>query len=65
MSQYEQENDLGGGGEVSEETAGDASETRSKAGDEGGLDETGDELDALDKPDPGEPWAKTSAGDDE
>jgi hypothetical protein len=66
MSQYEQDNDLGGGGgEADDETTDDAWETRAEAGAEGSLDETGDELDALDKPDPGEPWAKTSSGDED
>ena len=54
MTQFEQENDLGrGGGEVDDETADAARETREQLGAEG----------KLDAPEPDEPWAKTSSGD--
>ena len=61
MTQFEQENDLGrGGGEVDDETMGaaldEADRRRQEAGPQPEVDE---EADA------GEPWAKTSSGDDD
>jgi hypothetical protein len=54
MTQFEQENGLGrGGGEVDDETADAARETRERLGAEG----------ELDAPEPDEPWAKTSSGE--
>jgi hypothetical protein len=59
MSRYEQESDLGGGGEVDEDSADEARENAEERRPKGDV-EADDAGGAADGP---QPWAKTSSGD--